>query len=681
MRLSPWRCAAALPRAASFARLGGLKPSPSSLNTTQISARQCIAPSASLGRYFSSTPRRNEAVEEAKITKFADLTTHNLVHENIVNSITSPTRMGLENMTEVQSATIRSALLGTDVIAQAKTGTGKTLAFLIPMLQRMIQNDPNLARSTYRPPRTSADDIRGIVISPTRELAEQIAEEARKVVRGTGIIVQTAVGGTMKGQMLRQMQRQGCHLLVGTPGRLEDIFGDEYSGVAAPRLKALVLDEADRLLDQGFWPDIQRLIKLLPPREKEDRQTLMFSATIPREVVGIVRQTLKQGFQFVRIIGENDSPTTERVKQRLVIAKGVENQLPALLEVAQKAVEHSKSSPDARPFKAIVYFRSTAEVTLAANIFRNLSTSTTAKRDAFGILETGPHPLAPCKIYSIHSRLTQAQRTTAAESFRNAKAAMLFSSDVTARGMDFPNVTHVVQVGSPQDRESYIHRIGRTARAGKEGEGWILVTEDEVDNVDRMLRNIPIEEDSTITYARDDIGDAAEDPTTVPGMIRNAAKRTSMADKAAVYQTILFAQGGRQSKRQKIAGVNALATKQWGLLEPPMIKQGMAAKLGFAGQPGLRFGEESYEDEKPQGGRFGGGGGRFGGGRGGDSFGEDRGGRSGGNRFGGSGGASRFGDRNGGGRSGGRSDGGGNRFGGRDGGESRQRRSPMSAFD
>ncbi|KAG8629552.1 hypothetical protein KVT40_003417 [Elsinoe batatas] len=678
MRLSPWRCAAALPRAASFARAGRNPTLSSPLRSSVAVPRISSAPAASLHRYFSSTPHRNEA-QEAKITKFAELAQQGLVNEAIVDSITQ--KMGLETMTEIQSATVRSALQGVDVIAQAKTGTGKTLAFLIPMLERMVQNDPNLARSTYRPPRTSADDIRGIVISPTRELAEQIAEEARKIVRGTGIIVQTAVGGTMKGQMLRQMQRQGCHLLVGTPGRLEDIFGDEYSGVAAPRLKALVLDEADRLLDQGFWPDIQRLIQLLPPRDQVDRQTLMFSATIPKEVVGIVRQTLKQGFQFVRIIGENDTPTTERVKQSLVIVKGVENQLPVLLELAQKSINEAKTNPDARPFKAIVYFRSTAEVTLAANIFRNLSTASSEKRDAFGMtMGGGPHPLDPCKMYWIHSRLTQAQRTSAAEFFRRAKSAILFSSDVTARGMDFPNVTHVVQVGSPQDRESYIHRIGRTARAGKEGEGWIIVTEDQVDDVDRMLRKIPIQEDTALVNAQNDIGEASEDPKSVAGLIRNAAKRVSMADKAAVYQTILFAQGGRASKRQKIASVNALSSKQWGLLEPPAVKAGLAAKLGFGGQPELRFDEDDYESERPRQGRFGQGGGDRGGDRRG--FGGDRGDRGGfgGGRFGGGGrdGGRGFSDRGNRGGFGDRGGSGGGRFGDRGG---RGRRNPMSAFD
>lgn len=603
-----------------------------------------------------------------------------MVHENIIKSLTSG--MELSTMTEVQSATIKSALEGTDVIAQAKTGTGKTLAFLIPILQRMIGEDPNLARPSYRQPRTTADDIRGVIISPTRELAEQIAEEARKVVKGTSIVVQTAVGGTQKRQMLQQMQRQGCHLLVGTPGRLSDIFQDEHSGVAAPNLKAFVLDEADRLLDQGFWPDIQQFMKLIPDRSQMDRQTLMFSATIPKEVVHIVRQTLKPGFQFVRVMGgEQDAPTTERVKQNLVIMRGFENQLPALMELAKRQVDAHKADPETnRPFKAIVYFRSTAEVGLARSIMSNLSHGGPAERDAFGMAVRGAkHPLDPLRIFHIHSRLTQAQRTVAAENFRNATNAILLSSDVTARGLDFPNVTHVIQMGAPQDRESYIHRIGRTARAGKEGEGWIFVTDHEVNEVDRMLRNIPIDEDTSLASAMADMSDtsAEEDPQAPIAMVRNAAKAVSRAEKALVYNIYVAAKGSSGNKRRHIAACNAMAANAWGMTEPPAFARSRAQKLGLAGIPGMNIVDDSMmppEQDRDSfgdrsGGRFGGRGGGGFGGRSGDRGG-GFGGRSGGGfgsrdggGFGGRGGGG-FGSRDGGG-SGGRSGGG---FGGRSGG-------------
>lgn len=671
MRSSTWRCAAALPSARSFnvaSNLGfSLIRRRTTIQTSSIPTR--CTPQI---RHFTYTRVRREEQLEA-ITSFSQLSEKQLVHDGIVKSITAG--MGLSNMTEVQSATVRSALQGTDVIAQAKTGTGKTLAFLIPILQRMIQDDPNLARPSYRAPRTTADDIRGIIISPTRELAEQIAEEARKVVKGTSIVVQTAVGGTQKRQMLQQMQRQGCHLLVGTPGRLSDIFQDQYSGVAAPNLKAFVLDEADRLLDQGFWPDIQQFMRLIPDRAKVDRQTLMFSATIPKEVVNIVRQTLKQGFQFVRVMGsDQDAPTTERVKQNLVILRGFENQLPALVELTKRElVAHTADPATHRPFKAIVYFRSTAEVSLARSIFSNLSHGGPVERDAFGIaVSRGKHPLHPLRIFHIHSKLTQAQRTIAADSFRAAENAILLSSDVTARGLDFPNVTHVIQIGSPQDRESYIHRIGRTARAGKEGEGWILVTENEVDEVDRMLRKIPIDEDTSLVSAVADMSDpSADDAQSPTAMVRAAAKSVSRFEKNTVYNIFIAAKGAG-NKRRHVAACNAMAANAWGMTEPPAFSRSRAQKLGLGNVPGLNLVEEDQLDKQDRddfdggrsgGGRFGGGGGRFGG----DRFGGRDGGRDNG-RFGGRdrnanrGGGSRYGGSRGG-RSGGNDSFGESRFG------------------
>jgi ATP-dependent RNA helicase MSS116 len=268
--------------------------------------------------------------------------------------ITGP--MGLETMTEVQIKTINETLKGTDTVAQAKTGTGKTLAFLLPVLQNIISIDPDLGEraANRRSKRTTADDIRALIISPTRELAEQIAAETQKLVANTSLIVQTAVGGTQKSMGLRAIQQQGCHILVGTPGRLKDILSDPYTRVEAPDLSALVFDEADRLLDQGFWPEIQEIMRLLPTPAEKDRQTMMFSATIPKEVVSLVRSTLKPGFQFVKCVADDEDPTHGNVTQRIVRLNGFENSLPALTELCSRCVEESQQ-PGGKPFKAIVF--------------------------------------------------------------------------------------------------------------------------------------------------------------------------------------------------------------------------------------------------------------------------------------------------------------------------------------
>ena len=260
-------------------------------------------------------------------------------------------------------------------IAQAKTGTGKTIGFLLPLIQNIIKKNPELA-SRQRYSKARASDIRAIIISPTRELAEQIAVEASKICDNTDLVVQVAVGGNNKGMMLRKTQREGCHILVATPGRLNDLLTDPYSRIAAPNLTTLVLDEADRLLDQGFSKDIEDIIDLLPNRREVDRQTLLFSATIPREVMGLVRRTLKPDFHFVQTVHEGEIATHDKVPQKIVQVPGLENIMPTVLELAKREVERasrgSTVGDEARPFKAIIYFNSTANVILAHEIFQNL---------------------------------------------------------------------------------------------------------------------------------------------------------------------------------------------------------------------------------------------------------------------------------------------------------------------
>lgn len=303
---------------------------------------------------------------DGPVTEFSELARRGLVHPNLINTITK--QMKLTTMTDVQTRTINEALSGVDVIAQAKTGTGKTLGFLIPVIQRILENDPSLAERPRGYKRGKADNIRAIVISPTRELAEQIAVEAKKVTSGTGIVVQTAVGGTQKRAMLMQTQREGCHLLVGTPGRLNDILGDAYSGVKAPNLNALVMDEADRLLDDGFQREIDDIKQHLPDPEEVERQNLMFSATVPRDVVDLVRRTMRPGFHFAKCVSEDEEPTHQRVPQKYVKVAGFENIMPSLYELILREHQAAQSG-EARPFKAIVYFNSTSEVSLAASVF------------------------------------------------------------------------------------------------------------------------------------------------------------------------------------------------------------------------------------------------------------------------------------------------------------------------
>lgn len=546
----------------------------------------------------SSAP---ESTPAAEITKFQELEDNKIVHRNIVRNLTE--EMNLETMTEVQSKTINSALKGTDIIAQAKTGTGKTLAFLLPVLQNIITVDPDLARAVRgrRGPRSTADDIRSIIISPTRELAEQIAMEAKRLVRGTGVIVQTAVGGTQKSAGLRAIQREGCHILVGTPGRLKDILSDPYTRVEAPDLSALVLDEADRLLDQGFWPEIQEIMRLLPAPAEKDRQTLMFSATVPKEVVSVVRSTLKPGFQFVKCVRDDEEPTHTRVPQRLVTTKGLENNMPALVELCSREIAKHKEDPEnTRPFKAIVYFGSTSEVGYTCSALQNLRTSDKSA-DAFG---GGNHPFDRTRILEIHSKLTQGQRTKAAETFRKADSGILLSSDVTARGMDFPNVTHVIQVGLPSSVDQYIHRVGRTARAGKEGEAWLILNKMEDQEARyRFGGKIPLKRDESLETAALDLTQEAQvTPSAgkILGMVQSSLRQIPIPEKAKVYKSMLGVYQWVPRKHDLIDALNDLSRVGWSMRTPPAVSPMLAKRLGIDRAPGINIGYNPEEEaERP----------------------------------------------------------------------------------
>ena len=370
---------------------------------------------------------------------------------------------------------------------------------------------------------------RALIISPTRELAEQLAEEARKVAARTGVIVETAVGGTRKNVGLARIHRFGCDVLIGTPGRLSDLLsmGPEF-GIDMPDLGTLVLDEADRLLDDGFWPEIRNILSYLPEREDVDRQTLLFSATAPAEVMDVVRDSLKPGYKFIKTVRDDEVPTHMKVPQKVVWMNGFENALPTVLDIAKT---YMRDQSQTQPFKAIVYFNTTAEVELAEELFSNLVVSP----------ELG-YPLGRrLQIYGLQSRLTQAKRTMNSDGFRKASSAILFSSSLTARGMDFPNVTHVIQVGLPRTRPDYIHRIGRTGRADKSGQAWLLLV-DGLGSLEKVYRSrlgdLPIET-ANIKPANVDLTEkGALDTSPSCSQVKQAMASVPNASKAIAYRAL-----------------------------------------------------------------------------------------------------------------------------------------------
>ncbi|KAJ2989250.1 hypothetical protein NUW58_g3567 [Xylaria curta] len=557
------------------------------LHRTSQPALQHLVPRLVFSRLYtaqSAAVQANQeaesAVSSASVTQFAELSQLG-VDKHLIAALTEG--MGYDTMTEVQSMTINPALKGTDMVAQAKTGTGKTLAFLVPLFQRVLADRPELADRRIRR-RASSEDIRAIILSPTRELAEQIGTEARKLAKNTGIVVQTAVGGTRKREALWKMHQEGCDVLVATPGRLNDLLSDPQARVGAPKLQAFVLDEADRMLDVGFADELRSIQEALPSPREVERQTLLFSATIPRDVVHLAKSMVRpDNFEFVQTIKEDDAPTHERVPQHLVTVNGFENIYPTILEIVDKARAAQGSG---LPFKAIVFFSNTASVRYAYQIFRRTQTFS-----RFSGIQS----------FEIHSRLTQAMRTRSADSFRRAKSAVLFSSDVTARGMDFPNVTDVIQVGLPPDRDQYIHRVGRTGRAGHSGKGWLILTGEEISEARYRLPGLPIKPNNTIESAQHEfgVGSPSKDVSRFFSEIANVYSAVPKSEFRALYLACL---GQKFSKTFDAADCIQLLNK-WcqgamGWPEVPAIPPRIATIRGLSRLPGVRIGHD--EDDEPE---------------------------------------------------------------------------------
>jgi ATP-dependent RNA helicase MSS116 len=311
----------------------------------------------------------------------------------------------------------------TDCLAKAKTGTGKTLAFMIPTIEKILStSNSNRNRS----------DISCLVISPTRELAQQIGAETEKLLTFHKQYLRkvvVCVGGTNKNKDVRNLQGT-TPIVVATPGRLLDHLNDGLASRMA-NLDCLVFDEADQLLDMGFRPDIERILAALRP-SSQTRQTLLFSATIPPSVSEIAGIAMHPKYHFVDTVGEDSEQTHERVQQ-LLMTSNQEDQIRSIMTILERETSN-------RPYKIIVFFTTARLTGFLAELFNSVS-----KQTGYKVLE-------------IHSRKAQKARERASEEFRKSKNAVMFTSDVTARGMDYPDVTFVLQVGIT-DRAQYIHRL------------------------------------------------------------------------------------------------------------------------------------------------------------------------------------------------------------------------------
>uniref|UniRef100_A0A6M2EQW8 ATP-dependent RNA helicase n=1 Tax=Populus davidiana TaxID=266767 RepID=A0A6M2EQW8_9ROSI len=448
---------------------------------------------------------------------------------------------GYEKMTVVQAATLPIILKGKDVLAKAKTGTGKTVAFLLPSIEVVVKSPP-LDRDQKRPP------ILVLVVCPTRELATQAATEAKALLKYHAAIgVQVVIGGVRIALEQKSMQANLCQILVATPGRLKDHI--ENTAGFATRLmgvKVLVLDEADRLLDMGFRKDIEKIISAIP----KQRQTLMFSATVPEEVRQICHVALKRDHEFINTVEEGTEDTHSKVRQMHVIAP-LDKQFPLLYVILK---DHIANDPD---YKAIV-FCTTARVTgLVAGLLGELNLN----------------------IREIHSRKAQTYRTRVSNEFRKSRGLILVTSDVSARGVDYPDVTLVMQVGLPASREQYIHRLGRTGRKGKEGEGILLLAPWEEFFLS-TVKDLPLTKAPMPSI----------DPDTKK-KVERALSQLDMNSKQAAYQAWLGYYNSQKkvgNDKYRLVELANEFSRSMGLDTPPAIPKLVLGKMGLRNIPGLR---------------------------------------------------------------------------------------------
>jgi len=337
---------------------------------------------------------------------------------------------GYADPTPIQRQAIPALMQGRDLLGIAQTGTGKTAAFALPSLHRLAA-DPK--------PRKPAS-CRMLVLSPTRELAAQIAENMRGYARHLNLMVDCVFGGVPIGKQARRLV-PGTDILVATPGRLLDLIDNR--ALTLGRVEIFVLDEADQMMDLGFIHALKRVAAMLPAK----RQSLFFSATMPKSIEDLGRQFIHDP---VKVEVAPQATTAERVEQYITFINQAEKQ--ALLSLRIRALIADKSLD-----RALVFTRTKHG---ADRVARHL--------DAAGI---------PAR--AIHGNKSQAQRTAALEAFRQGACPVLVATDIAARGIDVAGVSHVFNFEIPNVAEQYVHRIGRTARAGADGEAISLCAPDE----------------------------------------------------------------------------------------------------------------------------------------------------------------------------------------------------------
>ena len=356
------------------------------------------------------------------------------LHERILRATEDA---GYTKATPIQAKTIPAILSGRDLIGLAQTGTGKTAAFTLPLLSQLVENNHELTERA----------VRVLIIAPTRELVQQINDSIRTYGKFTNLRTAIVMGGASEKHQIEKL-RSNVDVVIATPGRLMALMKDGHCNFG--KLTHLVLDEADRMLDMGFLPDIQEISQSLPKR----RQSLLFSATFPQQVERLAKSILKE-------------PKTIEVDARSNPAETVEQYFyPVAQHLKTGLLIHLLE--DHQFFSIIAFVRTREDADILTKDLRAADIETEA----------------------IHSDRSQNHRARALRDFKASKLRVLVATDIAARGLDIPNVTHVINYDFPGQSDDYIHRIGRTGRAGAEGCAISFITEQDGERTKKLERHI-----------------------------------------------------------------------------------------------------------------------------------------------------------------------------------------------
>ncbi|KIS72238.1 uncharacterized protein UMAG_00652 [Mycosarcoma maydis] len=391
---------------------------------------------------------------------------------------------------------------GRDMLVKAKTGTGKTIAFLVPALEARLRSIEDVRKGKFPKPwsemlerhrpgldvsslqKKELDEIvkqfvnntvGALVLSPTRELATQIADEAKKLLsHKPELKVQLLVGGASRNFQINDWRRSRPDVVVATPGRILDLLNDVgMIREAMTACRTLILDEADTLLEMGFRDDLQAIMRHLPA--KVDRQNMLFSATVSPEIRAIARASLQKDHRFIDCVPAGEENVHKHIPQYATVLESAEEQIPHVVRLIahDQLINPGKS-------KTIVFAPTTKMTELLADVIRGVQRHLPAS--------TGSN------VYEIHSKKDQRARFNTSDRFRKDQsgASVLVTSDVSARGVDYPGTTRVIQVGIPSSKDQYIHRIGRTGRAGAQGRSDIVLQNFERGFLYYQLDDLPV---------------------------------------------------------------------------------------------------------------------------------------------------------------------------------------------